>query len=230
MICLRLVDIEKKLKTTLESKDLSDPEVYTCIYELCFGFMSRNKKMSSYTEAEEVATIMAEELYLKLMRGGSIISWLGYISKSYQAYIRMWRWMNCSEIIDTVDNLEIREAILSMSLSINNSLEYQKVSDKSYLESIPGLIDNILSRSRYVFGTREYIDAKLSILLSLISGKYISYGQNESCKMYTSILLQFVKSEIAESIAINKENSPTQGMTILQLFTLENAGIGDNYG
>ena len=219
---MRLVDIEKKLKSTLEKSDLRDREVYDCIYELCYEFLSRGKKLSNANETEEVAYIMSEELYIKLLNGGSIISWLGYISKSYHAYIRMWRKIYCSEIINASDNLELAEAIVSMGASIDNNFEYQRIADRDYIMSIPVVVDEVLRNSRYIKGTKEYINARLSLLLSICSEKYISYGQSEGNKLYTGMLLAVIRDKIEKVVSSSKYCDMTSRMSLLQLFVFEN--------
>ena len=221
---MRLVDIERKIKSTIEESGLSDPEAYENIYSLCFEFLYRGKKMSTRKDTEEVASLMAEELYMKLVNGGSIISWLGYISKCYHAYIRMWRGMNKSEIIDTEDNYNVYEAVINMSTGMDNKMEYQKVVDKEYLMVVPSVIDGVMKRSRYVFDTKEFINAKLSIILSIAAGKFINYGNDDINSMYTNMLFQYTVSEISRSIINNAsaDDAALGNFTALQLFAMEN--------
>lgn len=214
--------MEKRIKVLLEERNIEDPDIYQSIYDLCLEYLVRNKKLQHYSDAEEVAMIMSEELYIKVLKGGSIVSWIGYIFKSYQAFIRIWRRMNSSQIIDVSFNNDLKDAIILMSSSINNTIEYQKVIDKAYLESIPEIIDNVVKKSRYIINTREYINARLSILLSLLYGRYISYGQCEEDKMYTNILLSIVKARVVESVSIPSNDYETSGLSLLQLYTLEN--------
>ena len=223
MINIRLVDIEKKIKLLI-AEDIENPEVYTTIYDLSFRFLRRKSLMNSYSDAEEVAHIMAEELYLKVYRGGTITSWIGYINRSYHAYIRIWKKMNGSELIDTSNDYELEKAIVYMNSSIRTMSEYQEAMDNVYFESIPKAVDYIMSKSKYNEDTLEYMNSKLSILLSLCSNKFISYNQRIEDEMYTRILYVATKDHIAKSI--NVETSETGelngGLTMMQLFTLSN--------
>lgn len=221
----RLVDIEKDIKRLIEENGVEDERIYTKIFELSYFFLRRNKLMSTPKEAEDVAYTIAEELYLKIYNGGEIYSWIGYINRSYQAFIRVINNMNRSEIIDTSSDYELREAIVSMSTSNNNNESQRRTLDKIYFESLPLVIDNVMNRSIYDKYTSNYLNSKLSILLSLQSGNFISYNQEEiKDEMYTRMLYVKVKDKIVEAVALytREDDDNSNLMNLFNLSILDN--------
>lgn len=212
---MRLIDIENNIKK-LVNEDINNPEVYNEIFKLSYLFLMRKRLLSNAEYAEEVAWIMAEDLYMKILSGGQIISWIGYINKYYHGAIRTWRKMYSSEVIDTTGNLDLEEAIIAMSVS--NDAEYQNVLDNMYLSSVTKVIDYVLDNSKYIEYTHEYTFAKISILVSLLRGEFIEYNLNDSEVNYTRLLYNKVKYSIIKGIKEDNEQFNSNGLSLLQLY------------
>lgn len=227
---MRLVDIEKQIKVLIE-EDVTNPEIYNKIYDLAAYFLRWKKAVPEY-DIDGVASIVAEELYLKVYNGAEIISWIGYLSRFYHAAIRVWRKMNSSELIDATDNYELAQGVIMMSTSgsLTDTESYQKVFDNLYFDSLPLTIDSVMEASRYAEYTKEYMNARLSIVLSLCSNKFISYNLSKSEEMYTRMLYNLAKDRIVENVKDNNADDHfLSSMSLMQLFTLSNANISDNY-
>lgn len=225
---MRLIDIENKIKRLI-AEDINNPEIYKNIYDLCYLFLMRRHYVDYPFQADEVATIMAEDLYMRILKtDNTISSWLGYISKYYHMAIRYWRKINSSEIIDTTNDYDMREAILSMSSSLGMQDEdYRIVIDMMFFDSIPGMVDSVLENSRYFPDTLEYSEAKYTILVSLCRGVFTDSGCSINNTEYIHLLYNIVRSKILDIINKNISRDTSDSLTLLQLYTLSNADINE---
>lgn len=230
---MRLVDRERKLKELIE-KDINSPEVYKAIFDLAFNFLQHKKATLTSDESEEIAYIIAEELYLKIYNGNPIMSWLGYISRSYHAAIRVWRKMNSSQIIDVSDNSDLEEAIVRMSTSsmASNTTSYQRMYDLSYFDSVPAIIKKVMDSSIYPEYTKSYMNIQLSVVVSIKNGKFCPYNLDEQDINYARMIYNKSKSIISNSVkrlACSMPDTIISGnYTDLQLFTISNAEAGED--
>ena len=219
---MRLITIENNIKQMIID-DINNPELYNEIYKLSYYYLMRRKLLSTAEYASEVAHIMAEDLYMKILSGDTIHSWLGYISKYYHGAIRTWRKMCASEVIEAEDNVDLQNAIINMSISNGNYNEhYDKILDNIYIESITSIVDFILQNSRYMEYTDEYLSAKLTILISLIRGRFIKYNLSSAEVNYTRLLYNKVKYTILNNVVNNSHGNEHSNLTLLQLYTISN--------
>jgi len=214
------VDIEKELKVLVE-KDVKNPEVFNKILELCYTYLMRRKIVATSDDALDVATIMAEDLYMRVYKGKTHInSWIGYISKSYHSGIRQWRENFSTEIIETNDNYELGNAIMQMCYSMPTSEDYKIIADFSFLEQIPETVDSVMKDSKYYEYTKSYLNTKLTLLISLNKGKFLKYNLDSSESNYARLLFAVVKNKICENIRINNSSDTMGNLSFLQLFAL----------
>lgn len=229
---MRLVDIEKELKALIE-KDITSPDVYNCLYKLSFQYLLHKKAISNYDDCAIVAHTMAEELYLKVYNGGHINSWLGYMSLSYHAFIRVWRNMTQSQIIDVEGRSDLEEAIVNMctSSATSNSYDYQVMYDRSYLESIDKLVDLVVDNSAVPSDTKKSMNMKLSIMLSVTYGRYIEYHIDDADSNYNRLLYNKVIDVISnnlKSISVSNDSDGNCQFSLLQLYAMSNSDQSSN--
>lgn len=226
---MRLVELEDQLKAEIEEKGVQDQSIYNTIYRLSFYYLRHKKAITSTEDTETVAHFMAEELYMKIYNGGQIHSWLGYISKMYKGSIKSWRKMNSSEIIDVGANSDLEDAIVNMCMSSSNGLaDYQHIYDKSYLDSIMTVINRVLEDSIYPEYTRTYINARLSLVFSILQGRLVLYSIDKKDMNYIRLLYNRVKEMIVRNVralSAGNDNCLPGNLTALQLFTLGNADM-----
>jgi len=197
---MRLVDDEIK---TLIAEDVKNPEVYDKIYELAYYYLKRNRLLNKEDDYVGVATLMAEDLYIMVCNGKEIRSWVAYIRYSYMAYIRQWKKMFCSQIIEVDNDNPLRESIYEMcgyGSSSSTLKDYKMMIDNVYLESINRIIDSILVDSRYYEFTSGFLNAQLTLRYSLLAGKFVSLFQNKADEMYTRMIYNYLKDVIKENI------------------------------
>lgn len=223
---MRLIEIEDQIKDMIK-EDVKNPEIYYKIWDLAYFWLKRNKKMSYDNEAREVADLIAEDLYLKVYMGKPVYSWIGYIAISYISYIKMWRKENTTEIIDTRESPEVAETLIEMSTSSNISSQanYDLILSEVYLNEMSEVINSVLEESRINIDTKDWLNARITLLLSLERGEYIPYRLTEENSQYCRMLLTKIKDKIHKDLTVNFKNY-TSNLTPLQLFTLE-GGISD---
>ena len=205
---MRLVDIEKDLKNLIIN-EASDTEIYEKIYELVYRFLKYKKALFTDFEYEEVAAIGAEDLYLKMHNGTRLTSWIGYINLSHFSYIREFRKKYSSEIISTKDNPELADGVTLMSAAslLQNPLDFLKSENLQYIESgIEKTIDDVLDNSIFLKYTSEYYNAKISIILSILLGKFVIFGTEKKNKNYIHILYVLVKDNVIKNIGFGNNN------------------------
>lgn len=225
----KLTDIEKDLKDLIE-KDINDPNVFYLIKELAFRYMKRSKKMNNNEETDEVATLVAEELYMWILNGHSINAWICYISKCIPRYIIMFRNLTNSEIINVEGNPLLEEGIVTMSTSGSNDMKnskYNDVSDILCMEYIPVMVNKILEKScRYNSYSSEYLNIYISIIFSLANdNKFYSMFLSDEIKSYCRLMFNVVREQLFKELKTlynsDGESSFYSNYTVLQLIAME---------
>lgn len=219
---MRLIDIEREIKAEIE-KDRSSPQVYESIYKLLYQFMVRKKLLNSIQDYEEVSHIGATNLYLKIVNGDNIRSWIGYINLSHISYINQYKRWYRSELIETENNPDLADAVTIMSASsaLQNSIDLETAMNLIYMEkSIRCTVIEILNKSKYRDYTKEYYDAMASILLSILGGRFMVYGSKVD-KVYIHMLYELTKERIIKYIGQGGYNFED----VLRQYTMESIGI-----
>lgn len=215
---------EAKIKELIE-KDRTDPAIYYAIKDLALGYLKRYKKMPWGHEAEEVATLIAEDLYMSVYKGNTIYMWIGFIARACMGYIRQFRYMTGTEFIDTTDDPLLEEAVVGMctngSYELASGKEYRQLENIESLSILADVIVGVMDRSRYRRYTPEYCNSHISILLSILKGTKIAFQLDEAESMYLSILLGDVSDKARDMIiAMNTEQLLFSGGSMMALFSL----------
>lgn len=223
---MRLIDIENEVKSLAEG-NIENPLLYKRIYDLVYYFLRSKRALNYAQDYEEVAAIGADDLYMKLFKGGHITSWLGYINLSHRTYILTYYKKYRSEIIDTTDNPDLADAITVMSASsaLQNNSNFDSVLNLSYIGNcLIKSIDEVLDNSPILNYTPEYYTAKMSILLSILNKSFIMFGSNWHDRNYIHLLYVATKDEITKTIGTGTYYLSD----VLQQFTLDNINGEDS--
>lgn len=224
----RLADIEKEIKDLIEegNGDLSNPEIFNKIYDLIRFWFLRTKKITNYNILDGVAMEGAEMLYIKLLKGGHIDSWLSYISLAYQSFIREYKKMNGTEFIDATNDPLLVEAIANMSCSTVYEPEFEESENLQLIDLIPEVIDEVVDNSRYEPYSREYYTARMILSLSMVASKYISiYMETDEEREYNRLLYELVKRKITEKVCSNITKSASSSLSPFQLLAIDSCGV-----
>ena len=223
---MRLIDIEEELKQLIDSNP-SDTDLYNKLYEFVYRFLKYKKVMNNEFEYEEVASIGAEDLFLKISNGGKVSSWLGYINISHLGYVRKKKKKYFSEVIETEGNPKLAEGITLMSAAslLQNPFDFLKTENLEYIENnIETTINWVLDDSMFLRYTEEYYNAKLSIILSILLGKFVLFGDKKN-KNYVHILYVLAKDAIINTIGFGSNNLSES----LRQYALDYCCVEDEY-
>jgi hypothetical protein len=228
---MKLIEIENKIKSLI-AEDINNPDIFTQIQKLSYYWLKRRKIMSWDNEAEDVSYIIAEELYMKILRGEPIYSWIGYISRSYMGFIRKYKKLTGSEIISAKDDAELKSSVVEMSaggsMNSSNGYMYGEINDLTYINDVPSLIDGIMEKySRYYKYTSSYYNQYVSIMLSLINNEPVPFKTDKSEEMYLGVILAKVKYELSKNMKFLADKGDNTEFSLLQMFAMEGADTED---
>lgn len=223
----RLIYIENDIKK-LVAADKKDPRVFTRIQELVYKYLLRNRVFPGYDTAREASYDIAEYLYLRLLEGHEIQSWIGYIKKIYPGFYTSY--MNRqTEIIDTSNDIDLANAVVRMiSASTMDDDSIDQIYVREYLRSIPKIVEETLRESHFFAYTPEYLNARLSLLLSIAQDKYVSYNLNEADSAYVKLLYKVLCTRIMHEIKSDKKEH-IEPVQFYLLDTNENESSNDKW-
>lgn len=221
---MRLIEIEDNIKKLVE-EDINNPEIYNEIQKLAYLYLKRYKKMNKDIEAVEVSHLVAAELYYKIVSGGQIFSWIGYMSKTMIWFIRKYRSMTDTQIIDATDDTQLHEAILSMSVRSENDSKYDEIVDYIAVDDIPNIVNRILERTcRYDSDSSEYMNIYMSIMTSLILDRFVTLFVDEDIQPYCRLMYSIIKDKLTSEVEqLFKTESYGSNFTLIQMLAMEGA-------
>lgn len=220
----RLVDMERDLKKAIEEYGVKNPIIFNKIYDLCYEYIRRGRKMNTIAETEDTAMILAETLYLKIYKGEMIHSWCGYINISVIAAIRKYRKMTSSEIWDVSNDSDLEESIIkacsSGSLSLSES-NYSNIFNEDCINKIHSYVEDILDECcRYYRDTSDWNNLYLFILVSLLNGYPVYVFIKDEEKQYARMMLSVVQDKLGKNFRIDCDDTRLSGRDLISLFTM----------
>lgn len=212
---MRLVTMEQNIKDML-AENPDNPKIYERIHFLCKCFLMRNKLLNTEEDSDLVANLMATDMYMKR---SDIISWIGYINSWYHNYIYIWKRDYQPRIIDcTGKHSNLEEAIIRMgSASSIDNPDISNICMRSVIEGIPRLIDRALEASTFYPDTKEYLNAKISLTLSIANSRFVSFNQTEEDENYTRMLYRILMDAIISDLYSEEDKS----FNVIKNFALE---------
>lgn len=228
----RLYEIENELKDEI-NKNVNNPRVYELIYELVYRYLQKTHKVDTEEDRVGVATVAAEDLYMKIYNGGEINYWTGYIAKTIICSIKNYRRMTASEIIDTTDDSDLREGIIRMSTSNSDDVierrltEHDRILDILFCDSVPGIIYKIVSEvCRYNEYSEEFLQIYTSVCTFILTDGFVDeFMIDENLYSYYKFILNVVKIKLG--IEMDKDfeyqSNVTSNLSQIQVETISGA-------
>ena len=122
------------------------------------------------------------------------------------------------EIIDTNGKNGLADTIVRMcSASSIDNQAYNNIFISDFVKNLPNLVDRCLEASNFYPYTKEWLNAKTSLLLSLANNGYVSYGLDEADSRYCNMLYRALCDEISVELRYEQDYS---SFNILKLFAL----------
>ena len=91
---------------------------------------------------------------------------------------------------------------------------------ESTIRNIPEMVLKILDTSKYYEDTVEYLNARVSLLLSLLLKDYVPYNQSESEEMYGRMLYRRLYDKFADTIRDTMYRYDIKEFTNMELYAV----------
>ena len=163
-------------------EDKNNPEIYNELYKLIKQMLLTKKLKINDKDIDEISYTMAGDMYLKIIDGNFFKHPTNYIEKTYRRYIDIQ--CNPKDLIDvdTVSSMLLeKEYFSSFTEDLNNTII------RVYLEDIQILIKQLLTECPIKEDTIDYMNFKVSIILSLLYGDIRLYHLDRSYKPYVKV-------------------------------------------
>lgn len=181
---MRLYEYEQRIKLLVESSP-QDPKIYEYLQRMIFMFLRRKAVGDDEKDVEDISFTIAGDLWMRIIDGERFSRYLGYINKIYHDYFRGY-------YIDKKYN-EPYDPSYDMKViggEIDNPRRFQEIINKIYLERIESVIDDFFeSGCKYAYGSRAWINLKLSLTLSLYRQTLVNYHLTSDQFAYLKILI-----------------------------------------
>lgn len=223
----RLTVIENEIKQMI-SEDKTNPEIYNKIFELVYKYFLRNKIVKDYGTAKEIATTMAEDLYLRLFDPNKpqISSWLGFISLDYHTYLRWYR-KETDTVIDTKGDVDFSNSVIHMfaGSQIDNS-DIEDIYSLDYMESLPKIIEDVMDSSRIPKYSKEYLNTRLTLLLSILYDRFIPFRLSVEDTNYARMLYRMLCDKLMVEL---HPTVSSDSLNLLQFYLLDDEGGSEKW-
>ena len=181
---MRLLELESSIKSRIrESKD--DPEIYNLLQKMTFMFLARKKACKNEKDREDISFIIAGDLYMRILDGEEFSYYLGYLEKIYREYLcKFYEGYNNHLPLDP--SIDANHELLGSP----TLFDYYRLNNQIYLKEIYRVIDELMDETcKYKPQTKEYLNLKISLILSLIRGETSFFHLGEEQKFYLKFLV-----------------------------------------
>ena len=165
-----ILGIEKKL-TYLTENDPYNEEIYGLLKSLAYIYINQNKYVFGYDGIDDVCHDVAADVWMKVLGGKKIYAWIYYIGKMIKlTYVTRQKKLE-HEIINVRDNPVLQESVKRMCASSAMSCiqEFDDMERRFTLENITPIIKDVMSHTKFVEGTKDYISVYTNVCLNLIN-------------------------------------------------------------
>ena len=211
-----ILSMEAKLNE-LVSTDIQNEEIYKILVNMAHIYINQNKFYCGYFGVDEVCHDVAADVWMKVIDGAQIRSWMYYIGKMIKlSYVTNQKNIE-HEVIDVQDDPVLRDKIKRMcaSSSMSNMKEFDDMERNLMLDNIPAMIYNTMEHTKFKPRTKEFLAVYNNVCFNLyndLHGKDYKYFRiPEVLEPYVSIIIEQFKKEFrnsgfTESISDNVED------------------------
>lgn len=211
-----IVQIEKRI-TELVETDIMNEEIYILLKKLAYIYINQNKFVYGYNGVEDVCHDVAADVWLAVINGRIIKSWMYYIGKMIKmSYVSNQRKIE-HEVIDTEYDPSYKHNIKVMCTgsSLSCIKDFDDMERNLVLDNVAGMILKTMSKTKFKSGTKEYLDLYTNVCINLVreldNEEYIYFRIDDNIKPYVQIVIEqfkkdFRNSGFTESIADNVDD------------------------
>ncbi|MBO7212435.1 MAG: hypothetical protein J6V44_15750 [Methanobrevibacter sp.] len=211
-----IVQIEKRI-TELVEMDIMNEEIYVLLKKLAHIYINQNKFVYGYSGVEDVCHDVASDVWLAVINGRVIKSWMYYIGKMIKmSYVANQRRIE-HEVINTEYDPSYKYNIKVMCTGSSMSCikDFDNMERNLVLDNVAGMILKTMSKTKFKPGTKEYLDLYTNVCINLVreldNEDYIYFRIDNHIKPYVQIVIEqfkkdFRNSGFTESIADNVDD------------------------
>jgi hypothetical protein len=211
-----IISMEERLNYLVEN-DIENEEIYKILKNMAYIYIHQNKYVTGYSGIEDVCHDCASDIWISVLQGRRIKSWMYYIGKMLKlSYITNQRNIE-HQIIDTENDSNFKNNIKLMcagsSMSFTN--EFDEMERNLVLENIGDMIRHAMRNIKFKEGTYEYQTLYCNVCINLVKeldNDDITYFRlRDDLKPYVPIIIEqfkkdFRNSGFLESISDNVED------------------------
>lgn len=229
-----IVKMEERL-TELVETDIYNEEIYNLLKSLAYIYIGQNKFYSGYYGVEDVCHDVASDVWMSVIGGKRISSWIYYIGKMIKlSYVSHQKQIE-HEIISTENDPDLRESIKRMcaSSSISCMEDFDNMERNFVLDNIGGLILDTMYRTKFKPCTLEwsllYCNVCINLVRELNGQDMIYFRLPTHLRPYVSLIMEqfkkdFRNSGFTESISDNVEDDLEMSIIASDNFNSEKKG------
>lgn len=181
---MRLLDYESLIKCKIKL-NREDPSIYDLIQKMTFMFLKRKKVCRSEKDREDISFVIAGDLYMRILDGEDFSYFLGYLDKIYKEYLDKF-YEGYKNQVQFDPSIDVNHEILGNP----TVFDYYRLNNQVYLKEIYRVIDELMDETcKYKRQTKEYLNLKLSLVLSLIRGEVTCFHLEPDQSLYLRLLI-----------------------------------------
>lgn len=199
-----ILAMEERLNYLVEN-DIMNEEIYKILKNMAYIYIHQNKFSTGYNGIEDVCHDVASDIWITVINGRKIKSWMYYIGKMLKlSYIQQQRNIE-HQIIDTENDPNFKRSIKLMcagsSMSFTN--EFDEMERNLVLENIGSMIKSAMKNTKFKEKTYEYQALYSNVCINLLrelDGEDIIYFRlRDDLKPYVSIIIEQFKKDFRNS-------------------------------
>lgn len=191
---MTLAEYEAKINTLLD-EDVNNQEAYELMIKMIKYFLVSKRCCKCDEDYTDIAQLITEDFYLKIVDNNPVKAYLGYLNKSWRRYVsEYYRYER--EVIDTTEDnfLSYVKKDLFGEYSV---VDFMNTENVIYLEKIQKTIEYVMETScKYDHDSAVYINLELSLILSLLRGEEVYFHLNKEQEFYLKLLLASLQARI----------------------------------
>ena len=199
ILALNFKETEQELLTLIENNP-KDEKIYTLIRDIAFNYLFNVMRPgSSYYDYDIIASDLAADLFLRIIKGAKIEHFTNYISHILKAYyLKLYEDINWSVVIDTTLNNDLEQSIKTSCMSSRND-DHDKIENiltGIYFSQFESIITDVMKSTKFKYNTKERLNLEISILLTLNKGKEIYFRIGDELKPYIKFIITQIKQRM----------------------------------
>lgn len=228
-----ILEMEDRLNYLVKN-DIQNEEIYVILKNMANIYINQNKFFCGYYGVEEVCHDVAADLWIRVINGATVNSWMYYIGKMIKlSYVTNQKNIE-HEVIDVQNDPELSESIKRMcaSSSLSNVKDFDDMERNLMLDNIPSMVRDVMNHTKFKPKTKEFVAVYSNVCFNLyndLNNKDYKYFRiPDVLHPYVNIIIEQFKKEFrnsgfTDSISDNVENDLEMQLVTNEVFMKENS-------